>query len=169
MAKDPVLINIYIKIHNKENLTMDDLRYLAKYAPECFEKTCKNVVYNMPETKHVVDPEDEVLHTKTEKKMISSIACSNAQVPSSPEKNFSALEQTSVKNIELSENPSRKIERILENLRHLETKDFPPCNVTSTEVRNLLGNLYMELLFPHNDKDTFFHIDGPTSFFDRKI
>ena len=42
------LINIYIKIHNKKNITMDDLRYLAQYDPECFRKTFANVVYNIP-------------------------------------------------------------------------------------------------------------------------
>ena len=47
MEKDTHLVNIYLKIHNKRSLTIDDLRYLAKYDPECFEKTCKNVVYNI--------------------------------------------------------------------------------------------------------------------------
>ena len=28
-------MNIYLKIHNKQSLTVDDLRYLAKYSPEC--------------------------------------------------------------------------------------------------------------------------------------
>ena len=50
MGKDTRLVNIYLKIHHKQPLTMDDLAYLAEYAPECFEKTCKNVVYNIPET-----------------------------------------------------------------------------------------------------------------------
>ena len=48
MGKDTRLVNIYLKIHHKQPLTMDDLAYLAEYAPECFEKTCKNVVYNIP-------------------------------------------------------------------------------------------------------------------------
>ena len=37
MGKDTHLVNIYLKIHNKQTLTMDDLRYLAQYSPECFE------------------------------------------------------------------------------------------------------------------------------------
>lgn len=49
MEKDIHLVNIYLRIHNHETLTMDDLRYLAQYSPECFEITCKNVVYNIPE------------------------------------------------------------------------------------------------------------------------
>ena len=52
MGKDTRLVNIYIKIHNKRDLTIEDLNYLAKYDPECFEKTCKNVVYNVPDAKH---------------------------------------------------------------------------------------------------------------------
>ena len=55
MKKDNKLVNIYLKIHNKKPLTMDDLRYLAEYAPECFEKTCKNVVNNMPEAKPIME------------------------------------------------------------------------------------------------------------------
>ena len=56
MAKDPRLLNIYLKIHNKRSLTMDDLQYLAIYSPECFEKTCKNVVYNFPNAKPIMEP-----------------------------------------------------------------------------------------------------------------
>lgn len=56
MGKDPVLAKIYQKIHKKMPLTMDDLRYLAQYAPECFEKTCKNVVNSIPEAKPIMEP-----------------------------------------------------------------------------------------------------------------
>ena len=56
MGKDTRLVNIYIKIHNKRTLTMEDLKYLSKYDPECFEKTCKNIVYKMPEAKEVLQP-----------------------------------------------------------------------------------------------------------------
>ena len=56
MKKDTTLINIYLAIHNKRPITLDDLRYLAEYAPDCFEKTCENVIYNIPETKPVLAP-----------------------------------------------------------------------------------------------------------------
>ena len=56
MGKDTRLVNIYIKIHNNRTLTMDDLKYLSKYDPECFEKTCKNIVYKIPETKEILQP-----------------------------------------------------------------------------------------------------------------
>lgn len=130
MRKDTHLINIYLKIHNKKTLTLDDLRYLAKYAPECFEKTCKNVVYNLPEAKPVMDPPTER----------TSLEPQTAPVPQS--------EPTE----------TLRIEQILDNLKRLETNDFPIANIDSDNVKTLLGNLYMELLFPHNDKDTFFGV-----------
>ena len=56
MGKNARLVNIYIKIHNKHTLTLEDLKYLSKYDPECFEKTCKNIVYKIPETKEILQP-----------------------------------------------------------------------------------------------------------------
>ncbi len=122
MGKDTHLINIYLKIHNKKTLTMDELGYLAEYDPECFAKTCKNVVYNIPETKSIMEP------------IVSVSAYNETELESSEQQN---------------------IEKILENLKRLELNDFPVTNIDVDKVKNLLGNLYMELLFPHNDKDTF--------------
>lgn len=138
MGKDTRLINIYLKIHNKKTLTMDDLGYLAEYAPECFEKTCKNVLYNIPETKPIMEPS-------------TSEALLDEPKP------------------EISER--QKIEKILENLKRLEVNDFYETNIDADKVKGLLGNLYMELMFPHNDKDTFFNLEdnGNTSLFDKKI
>ena len=101
---------------------MDDLAYLAQYAPECFEKTCKNVVYNIPESKPVMEP---------------------AAVEPSTDETVIATSDT------------QNIEDILENLKRLEKNDFPIADIDADEVKSLLGNLYMELLFPHNDIDTF--------------
>ncbi len=138
MGKNVHLINIYLKIHNKRTLTMDDLRYLAQYDPECFNKTCKNVVYNLPETKPIMDP----IHTKTQ-----------------------------VAEPEPQPSESQDILKILENLKQLEASDYLLNNVDSDQVKNLLGNLYMELLFPHNDKDTFIsYTDNEnSSAFDKRI
>ena len=52
------------------------------------------------------------------------------------------------------------IQKVLENLRKLETADFPVTNVEADDVKNLLGNLYMELMFPHNDKEVFMNMAG---------
>lgn len=126
------LINIYIKIHNKKNITMDDLRYLAKYDPECFRKTCANVVYNIPETKDVMDGvvKDEFLLTEVLRE---------------------DTEQPDV-NIETKE---FDLQTVLENIKQMDTGKVFYKNVDSKRVKNLLGNLFMELLFPHNGKDAF--------------
>lgn len=48
--------------------------------------------------------------------------------------------------------------------------EFPVADIDAEDVKNLLGNLYMELLFPHNDKDTFMEMSNQGNFpsFDRK-
>lgn len=137
MGKDTRLVNIYLKIHQKKTLTMDELGYLAEYDPECFTKTCKNVVYNIPETKPIMEvpaPQDSSDNKKTE----------------------------------LSER--QNIEKILENLKRLEMNDYPVSSVDTDRVKSLLGNLYMELLFPHNDQETFMDMTGldSGSLFDKK-
>lgn len=141
MGKDTNLINIYLKIHNKKSLTMDDLRYLAEYDPECFEKTCKNVVYNIPEVKPIMEPETS-----------ESLKNELMLTPMRNEFEAEAVEW-------------QGIEKILENLKRLEISDIPISDVDADKVKNLLGNLYMELLFPHNDKYTFVNMtdDGNNS------
>ncbi|MDD6628559.1 MAG: hypothetical protein PUF03_09960 [Lachnospiraceae bacterium] len=141
MGKDTHLVNIYLKIHNKKPLTMDDLRYLAEYAPECFEKTCKNVVYNVPESKPVMEPD----------------------VPN-PREEKTEVEATSVTP------PQPGIDQVLENLKRLEADDFPVVDIDPDKLKNLLGNLYMEMLFPHNERDTFMDMMGMDNkpLFDKK-
>ena len=58
---------------------------------------------------------------------------------------------------ELSER--QNIEKILRNLEHLEVNDFPAADIDTDRIKSLLGNLYMELLFPHNDRDMFFSLE----------
>lgn len=137
MGKDTRLVNIYLKIHQKRTLTMDELGYLAEYDPECFAKTCKNVVYNIPETKPIME------------------------VPAPQDSNDD-------KKTELSER--QNIEKILENLKRLEMNDYPVSSVDTDRVKSLLGNLYMELLFPHNDQEAFMDMTGleSGSLFDKK-
>ena len=142
MKKDTRLINIYLKIHHKKTLTMDDLRYLAKYSPECFEKTCKNVVYNFPESKPVMEPD-------------------------MPKPQSTALRVIPQPQAQSSE--SQNIERILENLKYLDANRLSSAGVDVEKVKTLLGNLYMELLFPHNDKEQFINVmETETSRFDKK-
>lgn len=137
MEKDTRLINIYLKIHNKKPLTLEDLGYLAEYDPECFEKTCKNVVYNIPETKPIMEPDgSEPYEEKTKPKPYDR----------------------------------ENIEKVLENIKKLEIDDFPVTSIDADVVKDLLGSLYMELLFPHDDKYTFIDMaeDEDVSVFDKK-
>lgn len=141
MEKDTHLVNIYLKIYHKKMLTMDDLAYLARYDPECFEKTCRNVVYNVPEAKPVMAPDT------TMPKAVPPVT--NTPAPEPPE--------------------WMSIEKVLANLKRLEADNFPLADVDADHVKNLLGSLYMELLFPHNDKYTFVTMgEGDTPSFDRK-
>ncbi len=123
------LINIYIKIHNKKNITLDDLRYLAQYDPECFRKTCANVVYNIPETKVVMQ---------------------NAE-----------SEQTTETTMEAKELPQEEFDvlAVLDNLKQMDADEAFYKDIDAKRVKNLLGNLFMELLFPHNDQETFIYED----------
>lgn len=140
MAKNTRLVNIYLKIHNKRPLTMDDLGYLAEYDPECFAKTCKNVIYNVPEAKPIMESE-----------------------PAAPQS------QCDEPKPELSD--WQEIDIILDKLKRLEANDFPDISIDSETVKSLLGNLYMELLFPHDDKYNFMDITDTenASIFDRKV
>ena len=138
MGKDTGLVNIYLKIHHKKPLTMEDLRYLAKYDPECFAKTFTNVVYNIPEANPVIEP-------------------AAAERPG---------DESETETLKWQE-----IEEILERLKGLERNDFPELCVDNEKVKSLLGDLYMELLFPHNDKHSFMRLTGEetASLFDKKV
>ncbi len=151
MEKDTRLINIYLKIHNKRSLTMDDLQYLALYSPECFEKTCKNVVYNFPNAKPIMEP-----------------ASVEAPVP---ETSYVPLEKEPAPTLDVYISEQGKIRQVLNNLRRLEHNDLPQTNVNAVEVKNLLGNLFMELLFPHNDQSSTLNMPSAenTSSIDFKV
>lgn len=145
MERDTHLVNIYLKIHNKRPLVMNDLRYLAKYDPECFEKTCQNVVYNIPETKPIMEPA-----VAESQKMEQTAVQVHGQKPES----FN----------------QQNIEQILANIKCLEKKELPVKDIDADKVKNLLGNLYMEMLFPHNGKETYINMpyDENKSKFDKK-
>ena len=142
MEKKTRLLNIYLKIHQKRDLTWDDLEYLARFDPECFEKTCKNVVYNIPQAKNVILQKEETDEKKQQ-----------------PQK-------TDGKKVE----NGFSIAQTLKNLKQMEMKQNPFTDFDVDRVKNLLGNLYMELLFPHNDQDSFFSAseEDRGSRFDRK-
>lgn len=154
MGKDMRLVNIYLKIHNKWALTLDDLAYLAEYEPECFKKTCQNVVYNIPEAKPIMEPADS--------KTSNDRQAHNKQEYHKQEYHKQAQEQK----------PSERqnIEMILDNLKRMEKDEFPMVDIDADKVKNLLGSLYMEMLFPHDDTESFMIMleDEETSTFDKK-
>ncbi|MCM1252334.1 MAG: hypothetical protein NC321_05905 [Clostridium sp.] len=146
MRKDTRFINIYLKIHKKRPLTWEDLRYLAEYDPECFEKTCKNVVYNLPEVKPIMEPDSS-----------EAVENESALPPLKDEFESERFEWQSIENI-------------LENLKRMEISELPVTDIDADEVKDLLGNLYMERLFPHNDKYAFMDMpdNGNPPLFDKK-
>lgn len=146
MGKDTRLVNIYIKIHNKRTLTMEDLKYLSKYDPECFEKTCKNIVYKIPEAKELLQPKET--QGETGLRPLSPVPLMEKPVPD-----------------------QRKIEEVLSNLGKMELQELPIADVSTDTVKELLGNLYMEMLFPHNDRERFFSMEDSEdlSIFNKKV
>lgn len=168
MEKDTRLINIYLKIHHKRALTIEDLNYLAQYDPECFEKTCKNVVYNIPETKPIMLPEITEEIRKNRRNVKRGISQKDVREPETEptQKNVNKLESE----VQAETPEWQNIEKVLENLKHLEMEEFPITNIDADKVKSLLGNLYMELLFPHNDDYPFMIMtsDVNTSTFDKR-
>lgn len=149
--KDMRLVNIYIKIHNKKPLLMDDLAYLAKYNPECFKKTCDNLIYNIPEAKALVEPPVD-----TPKQ----------------EQDQNALEETGIDLFQISEEERAQMEasiaQFLENLKSMEAREVDTLqSVDVAQVKDLVGNLYMEKMFPHSGMPEYFEIhkqESPPTF-----
>lgn len=147
MEKDTRLINIYLKIHNKRPITVDDLRYLAEHDPECFEKTCKNVVYNLPQSRPLVDPDSE-----KPKAVSAGISGAGNIGEETVGTQFDAAADEYVWDV-----PSKFNARaVIKNLKRAEIGDTLFSGVDLEQVKELLGNLYMELLFPHNDEEESF-------------
>lgn len=132
MEKNVRLVNIYIKIHNKHALTMDDMTFLAKWDPECFAKTCHNLVYNLPATKKLMQPAVQ------EPKVPKEPAKTQPPQPVLPEK--------------------MQIQNFLANLKKLELNDLQVQDVNVENVKSLMGSLFMEMMFPHNDLESHFYV-----------
>lgn len=146
MEQNTRLAAIYVKIYNKQTLTMDDLTFLAKYDPECFTKTCKNLIYNLPETRELMTQEPEEIQMET-----------------GPQETEKEVDHTG------DGGQEAQISRLLSNLRSM--REIPVSQVNPDRVKNLLGSLYMEMLFPHNDKNKYFEMPGEQekSTFNKKV
>lgn len=151
--KDMNLVNIYIKIHNKQVLTMDDLAYLAKYNPECFQKTCDNLIYNVPEAKKLIKSPEETSPQETDRNSTSE----------SERARFEAIAADWVQDKE-------KILRFFENMRKLEASEANSLqNINLNQVKELMGNLFMESLFPHNGMQGYFDVREEDSTFNVRV
>ncbi len=140
--KDMRLVNIYIKIHNKKPLLMDDLAYLAQYNPECFKKTCDNLIYNIPEAKSLVEVSEDA---------------------AGPEPNQGILEETAGNPFQITAEEKAQMEKIIaqffENMKNIESSEVDGLqSIDVTQVKNLVGNLYMEKMFPHSGLPGYFEI-----------
>ncbi len=210
MGKDTRLVNIYIKIHNKRNLTVEDLQYLSKYDPECFEKTCKNVVYNVPDAKEVLQPQlrqgqmgepyaqrqqgpgvgeaqagtqrqrgaggylpgqqgiggNPVGQQGMEADMRGQQGSEIVGAGVSGQQGMGRQEgsphqgQAGSRDLFAPEQPDKEqIAQALSNLKQMEQEGLPVGEMDVDTVKNLLGNLYMEMLFPHNGRAKFFSME----------
>lgn len=153
--KNVQLANIYLKIHNKRVLTMEDMAFLAKYDRECFEKTCQNLFYKVPQTKEVLSRE------KQEKTL-------EKEVPADPTVSSKVPEQS--RSEKRKEESSDLVDTLLKNLSQMEKEEIHVHDMNAEHVREILGNLYMEKLFPHNDNQRFFDMQevGSGSKFNKK-
>lgn len=58
------------------------------------------------------------------------------------------------------EQPDKEqIAQALSNLKQMEQEGLPVGEMDVDTVKNLLGNLYMEMLFPHNGRAKFFSME----------
>ncbi len=148
MEKNVRLVNIYIKIHNKHALTMDDMTFLAKWDPECFAKTCHNLVYNLPQTGKLMRPAEEENGAGAKRREEGAgerggpAAASRGTVEYPPARSAASERE--------------QVENFLANLKRLEKDDLMVQDVSAERVKSLMGNLYMEMMFPHNDKEAYF-------------
>ncbi|MBO5371518.1 MAG: hypothetical protein J6A75_02245 [Lachnospiraceae bacterium] len=156
MEKNTRLADIYIKIYNKQTLLMEDLRFLAIFDKECFEKTCKNLIYNIPETQKLMTPE--------KKEAIEAV------VPRENTEDMAEEVKKEAAPINEESHMSESIETLLNNLKGMEWEQDVFLDVPVEDVKNLLGSLYMEMLFPHNDKFRYFNLEEniESSIFNKK-
>lgn len=189
MEKNVRLANIYIKIHNKSALTVDDMRFLAIYDPDCFAKTCKNLLYNMPEAKPLTEkeiPSQNISSSDLYYLEKNNQAGHSGAVPAESREanscygesgnancNTADSNSTDKKTNDLSEfkSPEQiKAELFLNNLSKIDLTDFVFHGINTEHVKNLVGNLYMEMLFPHNNKNNYFEMyNEDESSFNKKV
>ena len=145
---------------------MDDLALLAEYNPECFAKTCRNLIYNIPEAKQLLSHlKDETPDVKDGEPKEDGFI---------PLKDLPMIrESQSPEDTCEDENQTARIqaENFLNNLGNLELSPDIVTELDTDKVKELVGNLYMEMLYPHNYKAYdigFYEDDGDGKKFDMK-
>ena len=125
-------------------------------------------VWTTPTPKPIMQP-TEAKASEPQNMQIKNDAVQKTEMSNMGAQN-TAIQNVGPHNTKPEDSDGQNIEKILENLKRLEANEFPVENVNADEVKSLLGNLYMEMLFPHNDKDTFMKMphNESVSFFDKK-
>ena len=160
MARNIGLANIYVKIRNKRALTIDDLVFLSIFDPECFKKTCSNLLYKLPEAK--------VLMEKKKEKTDNTHVQGQEEVYEPPQQLNDPIYSMFVSKSTLEQ---EKVEALLDNLKKMEWEGNVIKEIDNEKVKNLLGDLYMEMLFPHDDKVKYFCLEDhiECSLFNKKV
>ena len=177
MEKNIRLADIYIKIYNKQPLLMEDLAFLARYDRECFEKTCHNLIYNMPEARDLMQPAPKKgipnppAADEAPPKVPASPAADEVPPKGSPSPATDEAPLQTSPPPEAAEEQPLQIHTLLDNLKKMEWQEMPVPDLDTDRVKNLLGSLYMELLFPHNDRYRYFNLEdgGQRSIFNKKV
>lgn len=131
--KDLKLVDIYIRIHNRQVLTMDDLAYLAKYNPVCFKKTCDNLIYKKQETK---------VTEKTAAEIPEKTIVARVRRNTSPKTGRSSFEVTAEDKLQ----NNRVMEQLMESFKKIESGGFGRVstlqNIDMSQMQELLGDLF---------------------------
>ncbi len=141
MEKNVRLADIYVRIYNKRPLTLEDLIFLAKYDRECFEKTYQNVIYNLNDAKEKSGVKRHLDIAKQQKTVFQK--------------------EKEERQEETKQKPDQKqdIKAMLGRIKNMQKEAFAVSELNADHVKNLLGSLYMEMLFPHNDRHRYFQLE----------
>lgn len=153
--KNIKLTNIYLRIHHRKSLTMDDLAYLAKHNPVCFKMTCDKLLQRMPETKALVTPVEKTPAPEIKKGKTQELK----RTP------FEVIAEEKLRS-------EHVIRQVIRGLKNIENGGFDALQgINAAQVKELLGELLFENLFSNNVMPGYFEMlpEGSKSAFDVMI